>query len=434
MTRLTEHDTAPIPGGADAHAHRLRQTTGLHLLELMALALYTGAGADRNLVAEASVEDSDPASGADIGPVSDQDTGPASCKGLCKAARATTQASSAAALGNPCPVRNTSKSPLPDPVTPERIQAACAGRSVDVIPIASGGGVIADFAAALACIARRLGMRPRIRAAQAWPPQLWTQDGQREEAAHPRLARDAVLHGWPDDDALRIWADDDAFVVQDPSTGAQAENGEATGRGFAAALHAMLPPAIPGHRPARILVRGCGPVGAAAARHLLRLGRMPLLCDVDREKAQQLAQELGLPLTWACTAHTLPRILATGSAPWGNSDTVAVSSRYVAETSTVTSADANSISATVTQWVTPSRQSSHPDDGLLDAILDAAPGFGEQPQHLLAPLLADNAVIAAPGVPCPWEPLLRSGQRVWHDPLETGTAVMLAAAALGRNL
>lgn len=226
--------------------------------------------------------------------------------------------------------------------------ADCKGLSVAVIPISSGEGRIPGFDLALKAIAEELGFQAVITA--------------------PDQAGLCEATGMD----LCLWADDDLFVAHHMVSGTVGENGEATGRGFATILHAMLKP----HD--FVLVRGCGPVGSAAARRLGTLGHRLIVCDCSGDRAERLARRLRKSAVFAVSAtpHNLRFVLA-----------------------------------------------AH-DLTTIPGLLDAAP---VPPAHGELPTDADTC-IAAPGVPCLWD---TQNQLVWHDPLETGTAVMLAAAALG---
>lgn len=230
----------------------------------------------------------------------------------------------------------------------------CRGLSVAVIPVSSGEGRIAGFDLALKAIAEDLGFRAAITAPDA--------EGLREAAAMD----------------IRLWADDDLFVAHHQRSGVVGENGEATGRGFATVLHAML-----GHNSGRpVLVRGCGPVGTAAARRLAALGHPLFVCDRLAERAERLARHLRENVDSASAVAVTPESLRS------------VLARHGLQT--------------------------------IPALLDAAPlppAPGELP-------VDGETRVAAPGVPCLWTTHMPALE-VWHDPLETGTAVMLAAAALG---
>ena len=223
---------------------------------------------------------------------------------------------------------------------------ALAGLRVAAVPISSGQGLISGFAGMLAGIADQLGCSGHV-----VPP-----DGEGFRAARETGAD------------LAIWADDVDFVAENLASGIRAENGRATGLGFAAALDRLCG----GVGGKTIAVTGCGPVGAAGAEALLRRSAMVVLCDLRPDKAEALADRL--------------------RPSWG----VAVSL-------------------------------CRPDElpGLgpaIDGLLDAAP---KRPEDGPPPLL-DGLPVAAPAVPNLWP----DNRRLWHDPLQTGTAVMLLAAAL----
>lgn len=119
----------------------------------------------------------------------------------------------------------------------------------------------------------------------------------------------------------------------------------------------------------RTLVLGAGPVGASAAEFLCRHGFAVTLCDIRPDAART-------------AAATLPGCAAAdpaGARPGGK----------------------------------------------FDCLLDASPTDAFFPEDLLF----HASCVSAPCVPCHW----RSGPErpVWHDPLQLGTAVMLAAAAMG---
>ena len=182
----------------------------------------------------------------------------------------------------------------------------------------------------------------------------------------------------PDEDGFRaareigaslvIWADDATFVAENLASGTRTENGKATGMGFAAALDRLCG----GVKGKIIAVAGCGPVGSAGAEALLRRSAGVVLCDLRRERAEALADRLR-PSWGAAVSLCSPKDL--------------------------------------------------PDLALaIDGLLDAAPRRPEDGP----PALPDHLPVSAPAVPNLWP----DGPRLWHDPLQTGTAVMLLAAAL----
>lgn len=229
---------------------------------------------------------------------------------------------------------------------PDAVRRALAAVRVGVVPVSSGEGRIPGFAGLLAATARALGS-----AAVVLPPDD-------EGFAQARAGACDVL----------LWADDDTYLAEHVRSGHSAENGWATGRGFAAALCGM---AERHDLERRVLVLGAGPVGTSAAAWLAGQGFAVTLCDTVAGRAQARAADIP-----QCRGIT-PREL----------------------------------------------------DGLASffCLLDASPTDACFPrQHLAA-----GACISAPCVPCPWLECAPVPERVWHDPLQLGTAVMLAAAACG---
>lgn len=231
-------------------------------------------------------------------------------------------------------------------VSPDAVRRALAAVRVGVVPVSSGEGCIPGFAGLLAATARALGS-----AAVVLPPD---EDG----FSQARSGACDVL----------LWADDDTYLAEHVRSGACAENGWATGCGFAAALCCMA------ERYAcerRTLVLGAGPVGTSAAAWLAGHGFAVTLCDTVPGRAQVRAANI------------------------------------------------------------PHCQGIIPEElkGLRSfaCLLDASPTAACFPlRHLAA-----GTCISAPCVPCPWEGCTSAPERVWHDPLQLGTAVMLAAASCG---
>lgn len=221
------------------------------------------------------------------------------------------------------------------------------GMRVAAVPVSSGEGLIPGFAESLVSIARHLGFEAKT----VSPDEA----GFREARAFD----------------LFIWADDDNYYAENVRTGTRAENGVATGRGFAEALLCLLRHERPLEQ--AILVLGAGPVGRAGAEHLARAGHDVLVCDLDAAKARQIASEH----IHACTPEELPQRMPH-----------------------------------------------------ILALLDAAPTSRCFPYALTAP----HVCVAAPCVPCLWGEHLPPSARLWHDPLQLGTAVMLLAAAFKQPL
>lgn len=214
---------------------------------------------------------------------------------------------------------------------------------VGIVPISSGEGIIGGFSELLAEICCFLGCSAEILSPDA------------------KGFDEAEKEGFE----LILWADDDTFLAENKIHDFKAENGWATGLGYACALSILA------ERHAaekKVLVLGAGPVGRAGAAYLASQGFSVYLCDTDLVKAQNHAEKLE-----NCHA-VLPEDLAA-CAPFG-------------------------------------------------AVLDATPADTEYAERFLG----ENPCIAAPCVPCHWAGKKQYAKRFWHDPLQLGTAVMLASA------
>lgn len=169
-----------------------------------------------------------------------------------------------------------------------------------------------------------------------------------------------------------VTADEQSYVAVNLRTRTVADNNEATARGFVTALE-LLAGGLAG-RP--VLVLGCGPVGRAAARRLLEKGAAVCLHDPRAERAFAAAVEL------------------SSAAPAGvevDRDLEAALERH-------------------------------------QLLLDATPSPGFITERHIHP----DTCVAAPGVPLGLSPaaVQAVGPRLVHDPLQIGTAVMLAEALL----
>jgi pyrrolysine biosynthesis protein PylD len=167
---------------------------------------------------------------------------------------------------------------------------------------------------------------------------------------------------------MTLSAGDDDYLAVHLASGKVSENGRATGRGFAEALVRM---AERNGRPvagARVLVVGAGPVGRSAAARLRRHGAVPVVLDLDPDLAARAAAEAPGAMVWTPELGPLP----TGFG-------------LIVEASTA-------------------------------PVLWPAESF------------APGTLVAAPGMPrsVPESPSVLQ----WHEPLATGTAVMILEAAL----
>ncbi len=134
-------------------------------------------------------------------------------------------------------------------------------KSICVVPVTAGLGIISRFSDTVAAILTFLGCRAAV-----------ADQTDVSGVAH------AFAAGY---DALMM-ADDNRFVAIDLYARQVTDNADATGRGFAAALDLMAG----GIRGRDVLVLGCGPVGAAGADLLASLGARVALLDKDRRAAE----------------------------------------------------------------------------------------------------------------------------------------------------
>lgn len=152
---------------------------------------------------------------------------------------------------------------------------------VAVVPITAGLGVIGGFTSSVESIVRFLGFRSLITA-----------------ATDVAGLYEAITSGAD----LVFLADDQRFICLNLHSGLAAENGIATGRGFAAALHNLAG----GLEDQGVLVLGAGPVGRAAIEFLLEIGARVAVFDPDGEKIKSLSDLPELTLE-SDLAESLPR-------------------------------------------------------------------------------------------------------------------------------
>jgi pyrrolysine biosynthesis protein PylD len=219
---------------------------------------------------------------------------------------------------------------------------------VAVVPLDCGQGVLPGFAEAVRAIAGHLGF-------EAWITR-------RPDAG-------GLAEAYRSGAGILVTADEESFIAVNLATRAVADNNEATARGFVTAL-SLLAGGLAGRE---ALVLGCGPVGRAAARHLLAQGARVILCDIRSERARTTAGELG----------------EEGESLRVEEDLESALMRH-------------------------------------RLLFDATPAPGFIRERHLSP----ETRIAAPGVPLGLTAgaLRAIGPRLVHDPLQIGTAVMLLEA------
>ncbi len=170
-----------------------------------------------------------------------------------------------------------------------------------------------------------------------------------------------------------IYADDHQFIAQNTKTGRQADNNPATSEVFVHALELLHGAPLTG---CEVLVLGLGIIGRRAARKLAALGATPLLFDPCTQRSQEAAKQ--------------------------------IQSKILRKT----------------ELASALRQT-----GL---VFDATPISVAVPTELWP---ESSMCVAAPGVPLSWPttwltPSTAKQNRLWHDPLQSGTAAMLAYVAI----
>ncbi|WP_425059603.1 hypothetical protein SCACP_01980 [Sporomusa carbonis] len=138
---------------------------------------------------------------------------------------------------------------------------------IGVIPVTCGQGIIGGFSTTVQKIIEFLGFTAFVTA---------TNDVSGLAEAVKKGARIIFL------------ADDNDFVAINLVNGQVSDNGEATGRGYAAALDLMSG----GVQGKNVLVIGAGPVGAGAAAFMTAQGARVLVHDIDTEKVEKMRQVL----------------------------------------------------------------------------------------------------------------------------------------------
>ncbi len=227
--------------------------------------------------------------------------------------------------------------------------------SIHVVPLTVGQGIITDFSETVCSILKFIGFDAQVTA----------------ESDTAGLAS-AFEKGA---DAI-IMADDIRFVGINLHTHIVADNSEATGRVFATALGLMAE----GISDQPVLVMGCGPVGASAAKTLLQMGAQVALYDMRRSAAIDLQEKLS-------SERTHPRIEIVDNF-------AANSSKYA-------------------------------------YILEATPSGETIPDELIG----DHLSVSAPGVPLG---VSKKGckilkNRLVHDKLELGVAAMAVNLVLNEG-
>ncbi|SHJ33999.1 3-methylornithyl-N6-L-lysine dehydrogenase PylD [Parasporobacterium paucivorans] len=144
-------------------------------------------------------------------------------------------------------------------------------RKAGVVPVTSGLGVISGFSRTVGAILHHCQVETLV-----------------TEETDVAGLQQAYLSGC----GMAFLADDKVCAAFGIGQKAHSDNGEATGRGYAAALvEAMKTRGIDPAGEA-ILIIGAGPVGQAAAGYIAEQKASPVICDLDVDKAARLAAGL----------------------------------------------------------------------------------------------------------------------------------------------
>ena len=152
-------------------------------------------------------------------------------------------------------------------VSETKIRSSARSFSCDVVPVTAGQGIINDFSATVCAILQFLG----------FPAEISRQSDTTGIALAFEKSVNAIF-----------MADDHRFVGINLSNHVVADNSEATGRVYSAAL-ALMAGGLKGRD---VLVLGCGAVGAAAARSLLSFGANVTLHDQFYSTASSLHKKI----------------------------------------------------------------------------------------------------------------------------------------------
>lgn len=146
------------------------------------------------------------------------------------------------------------------------VKQLAASSKFCVVPVTAGLGIISHFSDTVAAIIRFLGISTIVASAP--------------DVAGLAQAMEEGVDGI-------FMADDVKFIGLNCHRNEVTDNGDATGKMYAAAL-SLLARSISGKD---VLVAGCGPVGRSGAERLLRFGGHVTLLDSDMQKSAEL-QEL----------------------------------------------------------------------------------------------------------------------------------------------
>jgi pyrrolysine biosynthesis protein PylD len=260
----------------------------------------------------------------------------------------------------------------------EKLQSLLDSVLIGVVPIRSGKGVIRGFSQTVAQIVTHIGFNAFV-----------TTDTDVAGIAEAVEEKAQVI----------LMADDQRFVALNVTRGLIVDNSEATGKGFTAGLDLMTG----GLKGQKILVIGCGPVGQSAALAALHWGAEVSVFDIDFRRCQRVTDAL---MKRTCCHE--------------NSHKGTKAQRNTKETLSKFSSSHVNIEQSIEKAL-----SEH------NFIVEATYAAGIIDEADITP----GTYIAAPGMPLGLTPaaVRKITQRLLHDPLQLGMAVMAVEAAVSCN-
>ena len=156
-------------------------------------------------------------------------------------------------------------------IAEEEVLAKAENNKAAVIPITVGEGIIPFFTTAVQSIIQHLGFQAVV-------------------TAETDVA--GIAEGIAEGANILFMADDKKFIALNVLTGVAADNGEATGKGFVAALNGMAK----GLQGKEVLVLGAGPVGASAIAALKELGARIALFEINEAKVEKFRDDPGVKI------------------------------------------------------------------------------------------------------------------------------------------
>lgn len=150
----------------------------------------------------------------------------------------------------------------------KKLLASAQSSKAMVVPITAGQGIIGNFSDTVSAILNFIGISSEV--------------ASKSDSSGVALAFEQKAD-------LLFMADDDRFVGLNLLNCAIADNSQATGKVFAAALDLMAK----GVDGKNVLILGCGPVGTAATEHLISCGANLGIYDLSMSAAKKLARQLG---------------------------------------------------------------------------------------------------------------------------------------------